>query len=100
MQTVSVKLADQTKRRLDQLAMAQGTTPHALMVGAIHAELDRQERRSGFVQDALQALADTRATGKALDGDEVLAYMRARASGRTVRQPRARSLQILLKPGP
>ena len=43
MPTVSVKLPDTTKERLNRLAASQGTTAHALMVNAIESTLEAAE---------------------------------------------------------
>ncbi len=99
MPTVSVKLPESTKQRIDRLAASKGTSPHALMVGAIEAELDRQEKHDSFVQDALRSLEETKATGKAYEGDDVLAYLQARARGETAKRPKLKSVKSMLKSG-
>ncbi|MBI5275438.1 MAG: ribbon-helix-helix protein, CopG family [Burkholderiales bacterium] len=98
MPTLSVKLPDETKARLDRLAAEQGTSPHALMVGAIEAELERREQRGAFIQDALRARDEMLATGRAFDGDDVIAYLRARARGEKPPRPKSRQLKSLLRP--
>jgi predicted transcriptional regulator len=97
MRTFSVKLPEATKSRLDRLAAESGTTPHALMVTAIEAELDRREKQSEFLQSALRARAETIASGKAYDWDEFREYMLAKMRGEKVARPRAKSIQSLLK---
>src|SRR5437763_4675955 len=97
MRTLSVKLPDETKARLDRLAAEEGSTPHAVMVGAIEAELTRREQRRSFIADALQARDEMMASGKAYDGEEFLAYMRAKMRGEKVKRPPLRSLETLLK---
>jgi len=99
MPTVSVKLPESTKERIDRLAASKGTSPHALMVGAIEAELDRQEKHDSFVQDALRSLEETKATGKAYEGDDVLAYLQARARGEKAKSPKLKSVKSMLKSG-
>ncbi|HSV51580.1 MAG TPA: ribbon-helix-helix domain-containing protein [Burkholderiaceae bacterium] len=81
MPTVSVKLPDATKARIDRLAATKGTSPHALMVEAIEAELDRQEKHGAFVEAALLSLDETLASGKAYAGEEVIAYLKAKSRG-------------------
>jgi predicted transcriptional regulator len=97
MPTFSVKLPEETKRRLDELAAREGVTPHAFMVEAIESRLGAREKYDAFVQEALDAHAEMLATGKAYDGDEVLAYMRSRVRGEQPARPRARSFEQLLK---
>lgn len=54
MPTVSIKLAVETKHRLDTVAAAQGLKPHALMVLAIETTLAQAEQQQSFVASALR----------------------------------------------
>jgi predicted transcriptional regulator len=45
MPNLSVKLDEATRQRLLEVAAGQGITPHAFMIKAIGAELERQRRR-------------------------------------------------------
>jgi predicted transcriptional regulator len=97
MRAVTVKLADNTKERLDRLAAQKGMSPHALMVGAIEKELDDAEWRQSFIADGIRARDEMLASGMAYDGEEFLAYMRARMRGEKVARPRKKSLESLAK---
>lgn len=98
MPTLSVKLSDATKARIDKLAASQATTAHALMVGVIEAALDSQEKQSAFVAHALRSRKEMIASGNAFDGDEVVAWLRARGRGERAPKPRLKSLKTLIKP--
>jgi len=97
MPTVSVKLPDETKSRLDRLAAAKGSSPHAFMVEAIEARVDAEEKHDAFVASALRSRERLKKTGKAYDGDEVIAYMRAKMRGEKAAKPRPKALKALLK---
>lgn len=97
MPTISVKLSDATKVRIDRLAASNDTTPHAVMVGAIESALDSQEKHGAFVAQALSSRAEMIETGKALDGDEVIAWLRARGRGERSARPRMKSVRTLVK---
>jgi predicted transcriptional regulator len=97
MPTLSVKLAEDTKARLDRIAAERGTTPHAFMVGAIEAELGRSEAHDSFLARGLRARDEMLASGKAYDGEEFIAYMRARLRGEKVSRPRLKSIESLTK---
>jgi predicted transcriptional regulator len=97
MPTLSVKLPDATKARIERVAIAKGTSPHAFMVEAIESKLDSEERRGAFVQAALQSRDNMIASGKAYDGDEFLAYARARVRGEKAVRPRLKSIKGMLK---
>ena len=68
------------------------------MVGAIEAALDSQEKHSAFVSQALRSRDKMIESGKAFDGDEVIAWLRARARGEKPAKPRLKSLKNLTKP--
>ncbi|WP_194792879.1 CopG family ribbon-helix-helix protein [Caenimonas koreensis] len=93
--SVSVKLSDATKARVDRLAANNGTSPHALMIEAIEAALERGEKHDAFVEAARQSRAQMIASGKAYDGDEYLAYARARLSGEKATRPRQKAIKTL-----
>ena len=98
MPTLSVKLSDATKARIDKLAASKATTAHALMVGAIEAALDDQEKHGAFVARALRSREEMIDSAKAFDGDEVVAWLRARSRGKRAAKPRLKSLKTLSKP--
>lgn len=93
--SVSVKLTGATKARVDRLAASNGTSPHALMVEAIESALERGEKHDAFVEAARQSRAQMIASGKAYDGDEYLAYARARLRGEKAIRPRQKAIKTL-----
>ena len=92
MPTVSVKLADVIKARIDDAASNRGITAHAFMVEAIEQSVQQDERHRSFVEDAMKARAAMVRSGKVYDGDEVAAYLRARLAGKPAVRPAARKL--------
>jgi predicted transcriptional regulator len=92
MPTVSVKLPDSMKARIDEAADKLGITPHAFMVGAIERVTQEDELRRSFVQDALVARDNTLRSGKVYDGKDVATYLRAKLAGKPVAKPRPRRL--------
>jgi len=92
MPTISVKLADSVKARIDQAAAKRGVTAHAFMVEAIEQATQQDEWHRSFVEDALRARNEVLRTGKVYDGEDVKAYLRAKIAGQTVTRPRARQL--------
>ena len=77
MATVSVKLPETTKAKLQKHAKAQGTTTHALMVSAIDA----------FMQQALAAQKKTLKSGEAFDGNALSSYLKAKVRGEKTERP-------------
>ena len=91
MAATSLKLPDDLKRRVEQLAAASGQTPHALMVDAVRRAVERAELRARFAADADAAERDAMASGQGHALDTAFDYLATRVSGRAARRPRARS---------
>lgn len=95
--SVSVKLPGAIKARVDRLAASKGTSPHALMVEAIESALQSEEKHDAFVEAARQSRNQMVASGKVYDGDEFIAYARARLRGEKAARPRLKAIETLLK---
>lgn len=91
MSTTSLKLPEDIKQLAVAAAKRQGVTPHAFMVDAIRVAAVAAEKRAAFVSDALASRAETLESGKGYAADEVHAYIKARARGKTVSKPKARA---------
>lgn len=80
MTTTSLKLDDETKVRVRQLAVARRRSAHWLMRDAIEQYLNREEQRDAFRQTALDAWSQFQATGAhatAAEADAWLAKLEA-----------------------
>jgi len=97
MPTVSVKLPEETKLRLNRLATSQGVTAHAIMVGAIEATLSDAENHSAFVADALRSRKRVVDSGQVIDGAAFSEYLKAKVRGAKVSCPKVVRLDTLLK---
>ena len=90
MAATSLKLPDELKRRIERLAAAARTTPHAFMVAALTREAERSDLRERFAADAAQAEKAALSSGRAFDLPATFEYLATRISGRKARRPRAR----------
>ena len=97
MPLVSVKIPENTRQRVANLAASHHITAHAVMVQAIEAAVERAEPYDAFVSDALAARDTVYNTGKVYDGAEFAAYLRAKVRGEKVVKPRMKSLRSYLK---
>jgi predicted transcriptional regulator len=95
MPTLSVKLPEETKRRVQALAQSQGITAHAVMVNAVEAALATAEHHNALVAAALRAREQVLASGKVVDGQAFGDYLKAKVRGQTTRRPKPMDL----KPG-
>ena len=93
MPTLSVKLPEETKQRIQSLAKRQGTTAHAVMVNAIEGALDKEEHHNTLVAAALRAREAVLASGRVLDGNSFGDYLKAKASGQKTKRPAATPLR-------
>jgi predicted transcriptional regulator len=91
MAATSLKLPDSLKKRLVRLAAGAGQTPHAFMVEALAREADRAERRAEFAEHAAASEREAMDSGKTHALETAFDYLEAKAAGKTVRRPRARS---------
>lgn len=96
MPTVSVKLAEETKLRLNRLAASKGVTSHAFMADAIESALSSAENHSAFVADALRARKQVVASGQAIDGPAFGDYLKAKARGLKAARPRPVRIESML----
>ncbi len=96
MPTLSVKLPEETKQRIQSLAKRQGTTAHAVMVSAIESALERSESQDALVLSALRAREQVLASGKVLDGKKFGDYLRAKARGKHSKRPSPVAIKSLI----
>ncbi len=87
MATTSLKLPDSLKERVAKQAELAGKSSHAFMVDVIASETERAEKRHDFIQSALEAKKNFDEVALAYDGDEVMAYFRAKIQGITLPKP-------------
>lgn len=67
----SLKIDDDLKSRVQQLASQRCRSAHWIMLEAIQQYVDREEARESFKQEALASWAAYQETGKHLTGEEV-----------------------------
>jgi predicted transcriptional regulator len=91
MAATSLKIPDDLKRRLEQLAALAQKTPHAFMLELLAREAERAELRQRFAVEAAQAERDVLTGGKTFSLDSAFDYLEGRLSGAKVRRPRGRA---------
>lgn len=70
----SLKLPNALKLQLEEDAEQMGISLHAFMLNTLADAARRKRLRQGFAQDAADALADMKVTGKGHALDDVRAY--------------------------
>ena len=85
--TTTLKLPEPLKARIAPLAEAAGKTPHAWMINALEAQAALAEMREAFIAEAEASAADLDAGGPLYGGEDVHAYIVARAAGKTAPRP-------------
>ena len=86
----TLKLPSELKDRIAKVVKDTGQTPHAFMVDAIRAQTERAEKYREFTAAAHAAREEFARTGTGYAMQDVHAYVKARAAGKTVRKPKPR----------
>ena len=92
MPAVTLKMPEQLKKRINDLAAASGKSPHAFMLEALAAQTAREELRGAFVASALEARQEVARYGQVMEAADVHRWLLARAGGGKAVRPRARKL--------
>ena len=79
--TTSLKLSDDLKAAIAQVAAIEGKTSHALMVETLQSAMDDAMARQQFYADAEAAYTDTLRTNKVYRATDVKAYVMTRIQG-------------------
>lgn len=96
MPTLSVKLPEATKQRIQLIAQSRGTTVHSVMVNAIESALATAEQQNALVAAALRSREQVLASGTVLDGKAFGDYLKAKVRGQNPRRPRAIGLKSVI----
>jgi predicted transcriptional regulator len=99
MPTLSVKLDEQSRSKVQALASQQGVTPHAFMVRAIESAVARSEVEGAWVARALLARKNMEQTGMVVDGLAMAKYLKDKVRGRVSQRPVPEGLEQLLTQG-
>ena len=73
--TVSVKLDNEIRERIQQLAEIRDRSTHWIMREAIQQYVEREEKREALRRDTLNAWKEYQETGLHATGDEVIAWL-------------------------
>ncbi len=71
----SVKLGDDLKSRVQQLAQRQQRSSHRIMCEAIRVYVEKEEAKEQFAQEALASWSSYKQNGKHLTGQEVREWL-------------------------
>jgi predicted transcriptional regulator len=85
--TTSVKLAPDTKARLQKLADSRRRSAHWLMREAIEQYVEREETRERLRRDALAAWTAYQATGRHVTAEETDAWLARLEAGKDAKPP-------------
>ena len=72
---ISLKIDDELKGRVQQLATLRDRSPHWIMREAIKQYVEHEEARESFRQEAMASWTAYRETGRHLSGDEIAAWL-------------------------
>ena len=92
MSTTTIRLPDELKARVAAAAKRSGTTAHAFILEAIAEKAQADGLRADSAAEAEGRYEEIVSSGRTIPWQEMRAYMKARAAGRTARRPTARKL--------
>ena len=92
MSTTTIRLSEDLKKRIAQVAERTGTSAHAFVLGAIEAGVESAERRSEFYETAERRYAGVAESGKAIPWSEMRSYLLNRVNGKTAPRPKPKKL--------
>jgi predicted transcriptional regulator len=87
-----IRLPDELKARVAEVAEQAGTTSHDFFLEAVAEKADLVERRGDFDAVADQRYAQFLESGKSIPWEEARSYLEDRLAGKTVKRPVARKL--------
>ena len=99
MATISVKLSDTTRDRVQMAALNLGLTPHALMVHAIEDAVDQAEARQTLIEQALASRQRVAQTGLVVDGAAFGDFLKAKVRGQATKRPQAVGIENFITSG-
>lgn len=85
--TISVKLDQETRARIEHLAESRRRTAHWIMREAITQYVEREEKREAFRQDTLKAWEEYRTTGRHVTAEEADAWLNRLEQGDDIGPP-------------
>jgi predicted transcriptional regulator len=91
MPTTTLRVPDELKKRIARVAEQSGTSAHALMLDAIEERVRMEEARAAKLAHATERFSEWQRTGRAIDWQEMRAYLKDRTAGRKAKAPRARA---------
>ncbi len=85
--TISVKLDQETRARIEHLAASRRRSAHWIMREAITQYVEREEKREAFRQDTLKAWEEYRTTGLHVTAEEADVWLSRLEQGDDIEPP-------------
>ena len=86
--STTLKLPPALKARIAKLAKSSGRAPHAVMVEALERQIQRDERMSAFVQEALEADREIEEGAVVYSAEDVHIWLDRLASNKKPARPK------------
>jgi predicted transcriptional regulator len=86
--TITLKLPEALKARIESLVEAERKSPHAWMIEVLEERAAQSEIYAGFMADALEADREMTETGLGYEAEDVHRYLLDKLDGKPVKRPR------------
>ena len=90
MSTTTIRLPEDLKARVAQVAKAAGITPHGFILEAIAEKAELAEQRAAFHALADQRYAQFLESGESIPWEDARPWLKQRFDGKQVKRPTAR----------
>jgi predicted transcriptional regulator len=86
--TITLKLPEALKARIESLAEAGRKSPHAWMIEALEERVAQSRAYAAFMADALEADREMTETGLGYAAEDVHQYLLDKIDGKPVKRPK------------
>lgn len=94
MSTTTIRMPDELRSRIHNVAQAQGISAHALILEAIAEKADSGERQVAFRDSARSRMSQIADCGETISWTEMRTYLKSRVSGQSVKRPTPRKIKV------
>ncbi|MGJ8670118.1 MAG: CopG family ribbon-helix-helix protein [Oceanococcus sp.] len=94
MSTTTIRMSDDLKSRIHNVAQAQGLSAHALILEAIAEKADSGERQVAFLGSAKSRMSQIAESGEAISWTDMRTYLKSCVNGQGLERPTPRKIKV------
>lgn len=94
MSTTTIRMPDDLKTRIHNVAQAQGLSAHALILEAIAEKANSGERQVAFLGSAKSRMSQIADSGEVINWTDMRTYLKSRVNDQSLARPTPRKLKV------